>query len=98
MAEKIARIRQLEEDVIELQASIDELSHQLAESRNDAQNNLRTSNAKQKEIDELKENVKIDSQMRQLKHKQVTISSTFYSSPYCIKVFFQLFSNYSLAL
>jgi len=77
VAEKIARIRQLEEDVIELQASIDELSHQLAESRNDAQNNLRTSNAKQKEIDELKENVKIDSQMRQLKHKQVTISSTF---------------------
>ena len=74
MAEKIARIRQLEEDVIELQASIDELSHQLAESRNDAQNNLRTSNAKQKEIDELKENVKIDSQMRQLKHKQVSIS------------------------
>jgi predicted nucleic acid-binding Zn-ribbon protein len=45
VAEKISRIRQLEEDVVELQASLDELSHQLAETRNDAQNNLRTLNA-----------------------------------------------------
>jgi hypothetical protein len=72
VAEKISRIRQLEEDVVELQASLDELSHQLAETRNDAQNNLRTLNAKQKEFDEFKENVNIDGQMRQLKHKQVT--------------------------
>ena len=50
VAEKLARIRELEEDILDLQASLDEVSHQLAESRNDSQNNLRTSNAKQKEI------------------------------------------------
>ena len=71
VAEKLSRIRELEEDILDLQASLDEVSHQLAESRNDCQNNLRTSNAKQKEIDELKEKVNIDSQMRQMRHKQV---------------------------
>ena len=75
VAEKLARIRELEEDILDLQASLDEVSHQLAESRNDSQNNLRTSNAKQKEIDELKEKVNIDSQMRQLRHKQVCLPS-----------------------
>ena len=71
VADKIARIRQLEDDLSELQASLDEVSHQLAESRNDAKNNLRSLNAKQKELDELRENTSIDNQMKQVKHKQV---------------------------
>ncbi len=40
----------------------EQVSHQLAESRNDAKNNLRTLNSKQKELDEFKENASIDSQ------------------------------------
>ena len=83
VAEKIARIRKLEDDIAELQASCDELSHQLAEARNDAKNNHRTSNVKQKELEEYKENVNIDSQMRQVKHKQVLILSHFMSFPFC---------------
>ena len=81
VADKIARIRQLEDDLSELQASLDEVSHQLAESRNDAKNNLRSLNAKQKELDELRENTNIDNQMKQVKHKQVSNLKYLLESP-----------------
>ena len=67
-----ARRRLFARFAAELQASLDEVSHQLAESRNDAKNNLRSLNAKQKELDELRENTNIDNQMKQVKHKQVS--------------------------
>jgi rhodanese-related sulfurtransferase len=54
-----------------VQASLDEVSQQLADARNDAKTQLRLLNAKQKELDEFKENVNIEGQMRQVKHKQV---------------------------
>ncbi len=48
VAEKISLINQLEEGISDLQASLDEVSRQLADARNEAQQNQRLATTKQK--------------------------------------------------
>lgn len=48
MAEKISLINQLEEGISDLQASLDEVSRQLADARNEAQQSQRLATTKQK--------------------------------------------------
>ena len=59
----------------ELGISLGELSHQLAVARSEANSNLQALNMKIKEIDDVKDNAKVESQMVQHQHKQVTQGS-----------------------
>ncbi len=66
IAEKMRRIVELEDEVLDLQTSLNEVSQQLANARNEADNLLRSVNAKQKELDEMKETYNVESQVRWL--------------------------------
>ena len=51
--------------------SFGELSHQLAVARSEANSNLHSLNAKIKELEDVKDNAQVESQMANHKHKQV---------------------------
>lgn len=59
------RIAELEDDVIELQTSMSEVSKQLAIAKSDADNYKKSAMAKQKEINDMRETFNMDSQLRQ---------------------------------
>ena len=71
IADKVNRIQELEDEVQELGLSFGELSHQLAVSRSEANSNLHSLNAKIKELEDVKDNAQVESQMTNHKHKQV---------------------------
>ena len=57
----------------ELGLSFGELSHQLAVARNESNSHLHSLNAKIKELEDVKDNAQVESQMANHKHKQVII-------------------------
>ena len=71
IADKVNRIQELEDEVQELGLSFGELSHQLAVSRSEANSTLHSLNAKIKELEDVKDNAQVESQMTNHKHKQV---------------------------
>ena len=71
IADKVNRIQELEDEVQELGLSFGELSHQLAVARSEANSNLHSLNAKIKELEDVKDNAQVESQMANHKHKQV---------------------------
>ena len=75
-ADKVHRIQELEDEVQELGLSFGELSHQLAVARNEANSNLHSLNAKIKELEDVKDNAQVETQMANHKHKQVMIVQT----------------------
>ena len=64
---------ELEDEVQELGLSFGELSHQLAVARSEANSTLHSLNAKIKELEDVKDNAQVESQMANHKHKQVII-------------------------
>ena len=87
-ADKVNRIQELEDEVEELGVSFGELSHQLAMARTDANTNLQALNGKIKELEDVKDDVQVENQMAQHKHKQArfyhlfTISQDYYVTYY----------------
>ena len=73
IADKVNRIQELEDEVQELGLSFGELSHQLAVARSEANSTLHSLNAKIKELEDVKDNAQVESQMANHKHKQVII-------------------------
>ena len=69
-ADKVIRIQELEDEVEELGVSFGELSHQLAMARTEANTNLQALNGKIKELEDVKDDVQVENQMAQHKHKQ----------------------------
>ena len=58
----------------ELGLSFGELSHQLAVARNESNSHLHSLNTKIKELEDVKDNAQVESQMATHKHKQVIIA------------------------
>ena len=61
--DKMERIEDLEDEVLEMQSSISEVSKQLAIAKSDAENYKKSAIIKQKEINTLKETFNMDSQV-----------------------------------
>ena len=57
------RIEELEEDVIELQSSLSEVSKQLAIAKSDVENYKKSAMAKQREINDIRDSFNVDSQV-----------------------------------
>ena len=57
------RIEELEDDVLEMQSSLGEVSKQLAIAKSDAENYKKSANTKQKEINTLRETFNMDTQV-----------------------------------
>ena len=57
------RIEELEDEVLEMQSSLSEVSKQLAIAKSDAENYKKSAKTKQKEIDTIKETFNMDSQV-----------------------------------
>ena len=76
-ADKVNRIQELEDEVEELGVSFGELSHQLAMARTEANTNLQALNGKIKELEDVKDDVQVENQMAQHKHKQARFYHLF---------------------
>ena len=76
-ADKVNRIQELEDEVEELGVSFGELSHQLAMARTEANTNLQALNGKIKELEDVKDDVQVENQMAQHKHKQARFYPLF---------------------
>ena len=76
-ADKVIRIQELEDEVEELGVSFGELSHQLAMARTEANTNLQALNGKIKELEDVKDDVQVENQMAQHKHKQARFFHLF---------------------
>ena len=69
IAQQSARIADLENELAEMGASLKDLSNQLASAKSESDKAQRLASARQKEFDELKENVNLDTQMTRHQHK-----------------------------
>ncbi len=69
-ASQANRIHSLEEEIQELQCSLTELSNQLAVTRSEADKNLRMANARQREVEEVRESLSVEMQVQHHHHKQ----------------------------
>ena len=58
------RIEELEDEILEHSASLNEVSKQLAIAKSDADNYKKSALVKQKEINDIKDTFNIDSQVR----------------------------------
>ena len=63
IAQQAKRIQLLEDELQELQGSVSDLSNQLAATRSEADKNLRTANARQRELEETRENSALEAQV-----------------------------------
>lgn len=70
ITQQAARIAEMEGELQEFHASISDLSNQLATAKSEADKHHRLALARQKECQELKENVSLDQQMQRHQHKQ----------------------------
>ena len=93
-ADKVNRIQELEDEVEELGVSFGELSHQLAMARTEANTNLQALNGKIKELEDVKDDVQVENQMAQHKHKQARFSYLFTVSQDNYVTFYMQIINY----
>ena len=62
--EKVMRIEELEDDILDLQTSLQEVSKEMAVAKSEATNYKSALNAKKKELDSIKESLTMDSQVK----------------------------------
>ena len=58
------RIEELEDDILDLQTSLQEVSKEMAVAKSEATNYKSALNAKKKELDSIKESLTMDSQVK----------------------------------
>ena len=62
--EKVMRIEELEDEILDLQTSLQEVSKEMAVAKSEATNYKSALNAKKKELDSIKESLTMDSQVK----------------------------------
>ena len=62
--EKVMRIEELEDDILDLQTSLQEVSKEMAVAKSETTNYKSALNAKKKELDSIKESLTMDSQVK----------------------------------
>ena len=70
ISDKIEKIQELEEEIIELKGAMNEISRQLAVAKSEASSHLHDATMKQKELNDFRENTNVENQMRSRQNQQ----------------------------